>query len=218
MDINKIIDDVLDKELKEREIGHYYISEIPYCIRKIWYMFKKPKKFNSKTRRIFERGNVWHSWIANILKRSSAVVHHIEERSLIIPDYEEEFFLRGRVDDFIILEESGKKYILEIKTTANIWKQNSVSHHHLMQIIPYLTFTKNDGGKVIYIDTRYLEVKSFDVQFDWKIMKEVRERARRLHFYLKNNELPPAEGKEDESRRWECSFCLYQKECEQNAR
>lgn len=213
MDINEIIDKALEKDLRERTIGTYYISEIPYCVRKLWYMFKQPKDFNSKTKRIFERGNVWHAWIAKILSESDVVVHHEEEARLIIPDLKSRLVVRGRVDDFIIVEHDTKKYVLEIKTTANIWKQDSVSPHHLMQITPYLMI-ENCDGKVIYIDSRYLEVKSFDVKFEWSILEEIMRRARFLHSFLTKNELPPAESIENEDRSWECNFCLYKEECE----
>ncbi len=216
MDINKIIDKALEKDLRERKVGVYYISEIPYCVRKIWFMFKKPKKFDARTRRIFERGNVWHAWIARILSKSDIITHHEEEARLVIPDFKNKLFLRGRIDDFIVVEEDGKKYVLEIKTTANIWKQEKISYHHLLQIMPYLLL-ENCDGKVVYIDSRYLEIKSFDVKFDWFILEEIMRRARRLHSFLLQNKMPPPEAWNDYKRNWECKRCLYKEECE-NAR
>jgi len=213
MDINEIIDKALEKDLRERTIGIYYISEIPYCVRKIWYMFKNPKKFDAKTMRVFERGNVWHAWIARLLKRSDMVIHHEEEARLVIPDFKSKLFLRGRVDDFIIIEENGTKFVLEIKTTANIWKQDNISPHHLLQIMPYLLL-ENCDGKVIYIDSRYLQVKSFDVKFDWAILEEIMRRARKLHESLIKDKIPLPESFEESNRNWECNYCLYKEECE----
>ena len=213
MDINQIIDDVLAKDLWDRKIGIYYISEIPYCIRKLWYTYKIPKKHSKKTIRIFERGNILHTWIANILKQSDKISYMEEEARIIIPDFKSKLILRGRVDDFVIVRNKVQKYILEIKTTSNVWRQESIKPFHLMQIMPYLML-ENCDGKVIYIDPYSLETKSFDVKFDWSLLEEIFRRARNIHTYLTEDILPPAESWENPKRKWECNYCIYQKECE----
>lgn len=215
MDINQIIDKALEKDLRQREIGVYYISEIPYCLRKIWFMFKYPKKHDAKTLRVFERGNVFHAWIANILKKSDMITYHEEEARLIIPDFKSKLFLRGRVDDFIVLQEGDKKYVLEIKTTANIDYQDSISPMHLFQITPYLLLEHCDG-KVVYIDSRYLRIKEFDVQFNWDTLEEIMRRARTVHESLINDTIPFPESWDNETRKWECGYCIYNEECGKN--
>ncbi|MHA1250806.1 MAG: CRISPR-associated protein Cas4 [Candidatus Helarchaeota archaeon] len=217
MDINKIIDDVLAKDLWDRKIGIYYISEIPYCMRKLWYTYKYPKKHSKKTIRIFERGNILHSWIANILKKSEKVTYLEEEARIIIPDFKTKLILRGRVDDFIIVKNQKNKYVLEIKTSSGVWKQTRINPFHLMQITPYLML-ENCDGKVIYIDSYSLDTKTFDVKFNWDILEEIFRRARMLHNCLKESMLPPPESKEESERHWECNFCLYQEECEKNVK
>lgn len=212
MNVNQIVDDVLEKELRERKIGHYYISEIPYCMRTIWFRYKKPKKIDADTARIFERGNILHGWLSRILSRSNTLKIIENEARLIIPI--NGIFLRGRVDDFVIIEEFGekKKYVLEIKTTANISAQTQISPHHLMQITPYLMIENDCIGKIIYIDARYLRIKEFETKLDWNIWNEIKKRTADLHSFLIADKLPPAEAKE-KNRGWECGNCPYFEEC-----
>src|SRR3989337_1930842 len=44
IDFNRLIDQFLHRELKPKEIGRYYPSEIGMCMRKLWYSYKFPKE------------------------------------------------------------------------------------------------------------------------------------------------------------------------------
>lgn len=216
MDINKIVDDVLDKEMRERKIGHYYVSEIPYCLRLLWYRYKIPKKIDAKTLRVFERGNILHGWLNEVLSKHESVKILGNESRLIIP-LAAGIFLRGRLDDFVIIEDSMEKhkFVLEIKTTANINYQNGISPHHLMQITPYLMI-EECMGKVVYIDAKYLEIKEFETEFKWEIWEKVKNRTLELHEFLNKDKLPNPEAKEN-GRNWECYNCSYINECLKNS-
>ena len=208
--IDEIIDKSLEQELRERKIGHYYVSEIPYCQRNTWYKYMIPRKPEPATLRIFERGNILHDWIAETLRKSSKIKLLFNERSLIIPI--NGILLRGRLDNLILLKNQNKKYVVEVKATANINFTKKVSKHHLMQITPYMMI-EECLGIVIYIDSRYLTTKEFIVELDWKIWNEIKERATTLHAFLLDKKLPPKEALLTSGRGWECNFCLYRKEC-----
>jgi len=83
-----------------------------------------------------------------------------------------------------------------------------------MQLTPYMLYKKSAKGIVLYINPSSLQMKWFEVKFEPEIMKEVMLRAELLHGYLTRKEMPPPETKSIGSRKWECSYCSYKKECE----
>lgn len=219
--IDEIIDKHLEREEKKRKVGVYFCSEIPYCMRRTWYSYKVNRPYPPETKRVFERGNVYHEWLAKIFSKSTIVKSTEAEARLIIPDPQTGIVIRGRVDDFITIEDGGKRYVCEIKTTADISYTTAVSKHHLYQITPYLLIDYDDEGKplpgkVIYIDSRNLSIKEFNVEFDLKILQKILQRARKLHNHLLENSLPEAESKGINEDKWLCRYCLYADLCGKN--
>ena len=58
LDLNKLIDNHLEREYRPKSVGRYYPSEIGGCMRKTWFSYKNPKKTDVKLNRIFEAGKI----------------------------------------------------------------------------------------------------------------------------------------------------------------
>lgn len=209
--IDEIIDEALKRESKPRKIGHYYVSEIPYCLRKTWYRFKDPIETDKPTARIYQRGTLLHNWIADILKNSSSVKVLFNERSIIIP-VKRGILLRGRLDDFIRIEGKKDSFVVEVKTTANIEFTKEPSREHIYQIMPYI-MVEECKGIIVYVDARNLQTKEFIIDFDWDVWEEIKKRTVELHDHLTRDILPPPEMKGDKERGWQCDYCAYREKC-----
>ena len=210
--INKIIDDFLDREDKERSETVFYPSELPYCYRKNYYNFKCPILFDTETKRIFHVGNIFHNFITFLLKRSFETKLLDSERSLtIIVDPIHDIDIRGRLDNLVILQDENEKTIFEVKSTSNISFMKEAQKHHKMQIIPYLRALQLTKGYIVYVEKNTLKVKVFPVEYDKKIFLEVVERAEKLAKHLRENTLPEPEGRES---TWECNLCKYKEMCD----
>ena len=211
IDFDKIIDDYLLKEDKERTIGEYYCSELSNCYRQIWFKFKNPKPVDAATRRIFERGNVMHEFVRNVLARHPDTKVIQSEQSMRIPDTETGLVIAGRFDNLIEMKQ-GESVLVEVKSTKSLDYLTKPYPHHVMQIMPYLLIRKNMKGVILYIDNN-LQIKTFEVAFDWDIFRQVILRARVIHKHLIENTIPPAECKTIEDKKWSCGYCNYAKEC-----
>lgn len=208
--IGEIIDEALKRDFKERKMGHYYISEIPYCLRKVWLRIKKPKATDSAQARKFQRGTILHDWLTGILRRSDKVKTIFNERSIVIP-IKKGLILRGRLDNFIRIGEK-EEFVIEVKSTSNINFTKEPSKHHILQIMPYMMI-EDCKGIILYIDARTLETKEFVVDFDWRIWETIKERVVKLHDFLTEDKMPPPEVLNNPLRKWECSYCEYSEMC-----
>jgi len=211
IDFNKILDKHLESPLRERVIGEYHCSQLAYCFRKQYFDFTQPKPFSPATLRIFTRGNMIHEFLAKVFSQSNIKVHRAE-RKIAIPHPSGEFCITGSLDNYIKTEEG--EFIVEIKTTRGLERQTEASRHHVMQLTPYMLYKKSAKGIVLYINPSSLQMKWFEVKFEPEIMKEVMLRAELFHEYLTKKEMPPPETRNISTRKWECSYCNYKKECE----
>lgn len=211
LDFDRIIDDYLLKEDKEREIGTYYASEIGSCYRQIWFKFKNPKPIDAATKRIFARGDIMHEFVRNVLARHPETRVIQSEQSVRIPDTETGLVIAGRFDNFIEMKQ-GESVLIEVKSTKSLEYLTKPYPHHVMQIMPYLLIRKNLKGVILYIDND-LQIKTFEIQFDWEVFREVILRARFIHKCLTENIIPPAECKLSSEKKWQCNYCNYSKTC-----
>ncbi len=216
VDVGGIIDEYLDEESRPKKVGVYYPSEIGMCMRRSYYSYFITKPTETSALRIFALGNNVHEFIAKALKNSSTLTLAEEEKPLKIEykDNEASFNIYGRIDDYIETK-TGKKIIIEAKSTGDIKKVNEPDPKHKMQISLYLAAQPADYGLLVYADKKNLEIKQFRVDYNEEEYKKVMQRFKDLDYHLKNKTLPPAEYYFDNNKVWECKYCPYYQECMQ---
>jgi CRISPR/Cas system-associated exonuclease Cas4 (RecB family) len=133
------------------------------------------------------------------------------EKPLSIYIAEHDFFINGRIDDIIVMEKDGKTYLVEVKTIKDLYYLNKPKKEHVLQLNFYLKAYPEADGIIFYIEKNTLQTKEFTIKFNQTLFQEMIERAKILHENLKSKTQPDPEGKQKDS--WECSFCLYKKEC-----
>jgi len=217
IDVDKLIDDYLAREVEEREIGVYYPSEIGFCMRRNYYLYTIPKQYEASTLRVFKAGELGHLFVGEVLKQSLEEVKL--EYPIILTSLEKDWTIRGRLDSFIIFRVEDEVIVVELKTVSNLYyiQQSNEAHwEHVLQIMPYLKAVKARRGIIVYVDRRNLRTKYFEVQWDEAIYKHFLRRVDDLHNYLVNKKLPLAEAKLINSKNWMCKYCNYSEECEKN--
>lgn len=210
--IESIVNEYITKEDKERKIGVYYPSELGFCIRRNFYLYKNPKPIDVETKRVFAIGNIFHEFIANALKNKGFKLHEVE-RSFSIVDSDNDLVVSGRLDHLIVVDNETEPFILEVKTTKSIRSLREAKYEHVMQVMPYMRANNVNKTLFVYIEKESLAIKSFWVEYDNDKFKELMTRAKRLHNCLTNNVFPPAESKEDMSKGWMCLYCTYKNMC-----
>ena len=221
--VSKVIEEYLkqkyEEERKERKIGYYFPSHLPYCLRRQYWDYKEPVEPSDESLKIFFIGDLIHEAIQQILERKLKAK---SERKILIPvDPVREIFITGRADS-VFEDEEGNTYVVEIKTVSSLTYRDRQTNeiremekpkpHHVLQIMPYL-YAFNAKGIIVYIERNSFKTKEFEIRKDPAILQQVFDRARKLHEYLLARKLPPPEARNDPVRKWECNYCPYKWKC-----
>jgi len=208
------IDLYLRRDTRERRVGVYHPSELPWCMRQLYYRYTLPKPWPREKLRVFKSSDLAHHFIREVLASAPGVrlLGWEREFSLVYPGFE----IRGRMDDLISVQVEGRELpmLVEVKSVGaphSFEKLDRPKHEHVCQIMPYLRVARA-LGMVWYLQRSTYEDKHFAVSYDPKVMLEVESRASRLHQALVGRRLPPPESRKE--RAWECGYCLYAPECE----
>ena len=203
--IEKMIEEAIRKEERERVEGVYYPSELPFCLRRNYFLYKVKKEVSLPVLKIFELGNMLHSWFSKVFERAG-VLDRSEEKMVY---HDGLITIKGRCDDIIKLKKSGKRILLEIKTVRNLRFIKEPKREHAMQLSFYMFALGFKKAYLVYVDRRDLRIRVFTVSFDESLFNELVERAHLLDSFVKNNEKPPKT-----SKKWMCNYCQYRWECE----
>jgi len=216
VDFDELIDQYLMKETKGKKIGIYYPSEVGKCLRKIWYSYKYPMEVKPELRKIFKMGEILHDFIAEVL--SSEKTPGVELLGVEVPVKMEmkDFVVSGRVDDLMLIKESGKEILVEVKSTKDVDRVKKPGEHHEAQIQFYMYAKGIHDGMLVYVDRRDLRTKSFPIPYDEEKAKEVMERFKKLHHHLTNDTPPEPEAKKVLWMNWMCKYCEYADRCERD--
>ncbi|MCS7109681.1 MAG: PD-(D/E)XK nuclease family protein [Candidatus Micrarchaeota archaeon] len=214
IDFDRIIDRYLHREVKQRAIGKYYPSEAGQCMRKTWFNIKMPKPVEPEVTKVYEAGNLFHSFVVDVLKSEKNKEIKLLETELPLKYKVDDFEISGRIDDIIQLEHNGEKLLLEVKSTKSLDGLNEPSESYVFQLQFYLHVTGIKNGVILYLEKNTLKSKSFFLEYNPYIANYVIERFKKLHSLIKNNELPEAEAKKNPKKIWMCNFCPYRQECD----
>lgn len=215
-DFNSLVDGFLEREHRPKGVGRYYPSEIGSCLRKTWYSYKFPKEIEPGLLRIFEMGNILHDFVVEVLKSEKTPDVELLESEFPVKKEMEGFTISGRVDNLLLLKQSGKNVLVEVKSTSNVDRVKGPQISHVRQLQFYMLATGVHNGALLYIDKRNLESKVFSVPFSETEADDVLERFKSLHSHLTGKKVPPAEAKGDKRIAWMCNYCEYSDKCEKD--
>ncbi len=216
IDFDNLIENYLKRDLKPKIIGRYYPSEAGYCIRKLWYSYKYPKETDKDVIKIFEVGNMIHSFIVDVIASQKNPSIELMESESPFELSVDDFIISGRIDDVVMLKVDGKVIIVEVKSTRNVNYIKEPIKTHVAQLMIYMHAKKIKDGILVYIEKNSLKTKSFDVKYDKNQLEKILDRFRELHKHLKDDTLPRAEAKENEDMKWMCRYCPYKEDCDSN--
>lgn len=214
VDFDKVIDDFLKKEYTPKGQGKYFPSEAGLCLRKIWYSYKFPAQIEPDLLKIFEMGNIVHDFIVQVLKSDKISDIKLLKSEFPFKVKVEDFEISGRVDNLIMVQASGKIYLVEVKSVKDLKYIKEASPHNIVQLQLYMHFVGVHNGILLYIDKSNLKTKGFEIQYNEKEALRIIERFKTLHEHLKNNELPEAEARVHKELGWMCKLCEYRDECQ----
>lgn len=216
IDFEKLVDQHIARESKPKQIGRYYPSEVGTCLRKVWYSYKYPQEIDPKLRRIFEVGDILHGFVIEVLKSDKNKDVELLKSEIPFAIAVEDFVISGRVDDLIMIKSSGKKVLVEVKSTKNVSTVNKPQSNHAMQLMFYMEATGVHDGIILYIDKNNLSSKVFELEFDTQKASDIFDRFSFLHEHLKSDRVPDAEAKKMIDMQWMCRFCEYKEKCSKN--
>jgi hypothetical protein len=215
--LNRLLQEYLERKVKERKGNIFYPSEIPQCLRRTWYFYKKPKKLTFELLKLFQAGNLVHNFLISVFLNS------FQRDKIQFFDYEgkvrytgKNFEIIGRYDDVVMININDEPKLFELKTARNLEFIKEVKPHHFSQINFYLKQLGLEKGWVVYIDRRNLNIRVFEINFSEEKFQELVKRAEILWNHLKENKLPVAEAKVNKSMSWACRYCSFLQECEKD--
>lgn len=213
VDFNKLIENHLFRENTPKTVGRYYPSEIGSCLRKVWYSYTEPKPAKMDMIKVFEVGNILHHFVAQVM--NSEKNPHIQLLSSEFPFKIQirDFVVSGRIDDLLLVKESGKTFLIEVKSTASLDYTTEPSPHHVMQLQLYMHALKHHDGFILYIEKNTLKCKAFEVKYDERIAAEALNRFSKLHDHLVSREAPVPEARLKRGMEWMCRHCDWREEC-----
>jgi hypothetical protein len=115
IDFNKMIDAYLKKEHRPKGMGRYFPSEIGICMRKTWYSYKHPQEIKAELLRVFEVGNIMHTFVVEVLKSEKNPDVELLKSEFPFKYDVDDFVISGRIDNLILVKISGKSVLVEVK-------------------------------------------------------------------------------------------------------
>lgn len=216
INFDEMINRHLSRELRPKEAGRYFPSEIGMCLRKVWYSYKYPQELRADLLKIFHVGNMMHDFVAEVLKSEKNPDVELLKTEMPLKLELEDLVISGRVDDLLLLKAHGKNVLVEVKSTKTVKFQNSASRHHVMQLQLYMHATGVHNGIVLYLDKTTLQSRVFTINYNTAMVSDILDRFRNLHSFVKANELPMPEAKANCEMGWMCRFCEYRGKCDKN--
>ena len=189
----------------------FYCSEIAYCPRQLYYKRLIPKEYPPETLKIFMLGDMIHDKLSEILGFKYKEIESEGRITLYMPI--EDIRFGGRFDDLVRHED--QEILIEKKSCASLYyieAANKPHHHHLVQLMLYIKALGLNKGYIIYIEKNTLKTKTFEVEYDAKLLFEAIARASLVQECLDTNTLPDKKP----LGSWQCKFCPHKKECDKN--
>ena len=184
-------------------------------MRKVWYSYKDPKPVQLDLQKIFEIGNILHDFVAEVLRSEKNPEIELIESEVPFKIEMKGFMVSGRIDDLLLVKASGKKVLVEVKSTGALEYVHEAKPENVMQLQLYMHATGVHNGILLYIDKRNLKTRSFVVPFNEGQAAIALDRFNQLHKYLTENSAPEPEARatRKEDLNWMCRMCDWRERC-----
>lgn len=214
VDYDALIGQHLKHEQRPKGVGRYYPSEVGYCLRRVWYSYTNPKPVAEDKARIFEMGNILHSFMVEVFKSERTPEVELLQEEMPVKLDAGDFLVSGRVDDLLLVKDAGRPTLVEVKSTSHLGFVSGVQQPHMMQLQFYMHATGVHNGVVLYVEKNSLKAKAFEMPYDDRVASDAMARFTLLHRALLDNAVPAPEAKQREQLSWQCRFCDYRGECD----
>ena len=161
LDFDRLIEQHIRREVTPKNHGRYYPSEIGGCLRRVYYSYTVPKPVKMDLQKIFEVGNIMHDFIAEVLRSEKNPEVKLIDSELPFKLEMNGFLSSGRIDDLLLVTTSGKKLLVEVKSTSNVEMVDEPKEDNVMQLQLYMHVMGVHDGVLLYVDKRNLMTRSF---------------------------------------------------------
>ena len=208
MNIDKWIDEFLERDKEHREPETYFASEAGDCPRKIYYSVINPKPPGTEARRVFKLGHMIHSFIYSVVESHKDEFDYLDfERRITVTH--PEFIINGVIDIYCI--KNGKPQVIEIKSIKSFDYLDKPIPKHIVQLQLYLYATRSKVGHLVYVEKTGLQTTYFPVFYKKKIVTQTLKKIAMVNECIKNRMLP--ERVCSDYSAFECFVCPYKEEC-----
>jgi len=206
-----MIKEILNKPNNERYIpsGKFSISSIGSCWRKKYLELKGMYKedFTPETMRIFQIGNIFHSYITKELIERGSGEFHLVASEINIPNHK---YISGRIDN--ILSVNGELIIIDVKSASDYTiksvRNGEVEQSYKDQVLLYehlfgihrgmLLFVGKSKGELIEVMVEYNKGRAMG------LVQEIEDFF--INYVEKNIEPLRCNG-----GKWGCECCFSKK-------
>ena len=193
--LNIIFEKYLRENERKRVIGIYYPSEMGFCLRRTYFLYKKPKPIPLKTLLLFESGRVVHEWLANLFMKydeielgkigdffMEKIKIDVRSEGKLAFKVDEGVWLIGRFDDLLLVKLGDYQdlFLIEVKSVRDISMIREPKESHRMQINFYMKLLGIEEGYIMYVDRKTYEYKIFKVEFSKELWEKLIERVTRM--------------------------------------
>lgn len=179
-------------------------SSLGKCLRLLWHDRMYPGSFKPDMglKQIFLYGNIIHDEVAFPFMKE--YVRSLDDKNIMALN-EYPFRLKlsdntvasGYVDTMIQITTDQEVYFIPIEIKSyggSLRRLTSPSLQYLIQVMSYIGMFRADFGYLVYIHKGTLDSKTFKIDFDEVMYKNIVERAEQFHEYLITGIMPPAES------------------------
>jgi len=191
-----------EKEKKNKERIHFWISEVGKCPRAIFFKFKKApaKELEPERLRIYDHGDFIHQMVLRPLF-SLGLVRAAE---IPIPPSE---IIAGRADAILSIE--GEPYVLDVKSISGRMNFEKLEpmQGHIWQVQLYMHYFKIKKGILLYLNKDTQEIKEFLFNYDSELVEKLLDWFQKLKRKIEENKVPVRLV--DWPQNWQCSKCEF---------
>ncbi len=195
-----------ERDKKNKERIHFWISEVGKCPRSIFFKFKKApaEQIPPERIRIFDHGDFIHQMVL----RPLFALGKIRAAEVPIPPNE---IVAGRAD--AILSINGEPYVLDVKSISgrmNFEKLEAMKEH-VWQVQLYMHYFKIKKGILLYLNKDTQEIKEFVFDYDPDLAEKLLDWFQKLKKKIEENKVPIRLA--DWPENWQCQRCEFSQIC-----
>jgi len=206
--IDSYIAELNNNEICDKDNVKFRVSDAGRCHRmRYWKRQGKPASdlVDSRTKRVFEVGHIFHKWVQNILLKQGV----LESMEVRVEDTH-----RVGHADALIRTPSGL-VLYDFKTVHSRKfhhkRKEGADIHYLMQAVTYATMlpVKVSDIRIAYISKDDLCIEEVSV-FEYEGIQSLTEKDWNDLIFAWEKQIEPEPKPMQE---WECKYCIYRTEC-----